>query len=33
MIITGDVVVLTLFDLRVAGAGLVSGRINAGATR
>ena len=33
MIITGDVVVLTLFDLRVAVAGLVSGSINAGATR
>ena len=34
MIITGDVVVLTLFDLRVAGgACLVSGSINAGATR
>ncbi len=34
MIITGDVVILTLFALRVAGgAGLVSGSINAGATR
>ena len=33
MIITGDLVLLTLFDLRVAGAGLVSGRINAGAAR
>jgi hypothetical protein len=33
MIITGDVVVLTLFDLRVAVAGLVSGSINAGAKR
>ncbi len=32
MIITGDVVVLTLFDLRIAGAGLVSGRINTSAT-
>ena len=32
MIITGDLVVLTLFDLRVTGACLVSGRINAGAT-
>ena len=33
IIITGDVVVFTLFDLCVAGAGLVSGSINAGATR
>ncbi len=33
MILTGDLVVLTLFDLRVAGAGLVSGRINAGTMR
>ena len=33
MIITGALVLLTLLDLRVAGAGLVSGRINAGATR
>ena len=33
MIITGDLVVLTLFDLWVACAGLVSGRINAGVTR
>ncbi len=33
MIITGDLVLLTLFDLRVAGAGLVPRRINAGATR
>ena len=32
VIITGDLVLLTLFDLRVAGAGLVSKRINAGAT-
>ena len=32
-IITGELVLLTLFDLRVAGAGLVSERINAGATR
>ncbi len=32
MIITGDLVLLTLFDLRVAGAGLVSGKINTGAT-
>ncbi len=31
MIITGDLVVLTLFDLWVACAVLVSGRINAGA--
>jgi len=34
IIITGgDVAVFTLFDLHVAGAGLVSGSINAGATR
>ena len=33
IIITGVVVVFILFDLRVAGAGLVSGSINAGATR
>ncbi len=33
MIITGDVVVLTLFGLCFAFAGPVSGRINAGATR
>ena len=33
IIITGVVVVFTLFDLRVTGAGLVSGSINAGATR
>ena len=33
IIITGVVVVFTLFDRRVAGAGLVSGSINAGATR
>ena len=33
IIITGVVVVFTLFDLRVAGAGLVSGSINVGATR
>jgi len=33
MIITGDLVVLTLFNLRVTGAGLVSERINSGATR
>ena len=32
MIITGDLVVPTLFILRVTGAGLVSGRINACAT-
>jgi hypothetical protein len=32
MIITGELVLLTLFDLQVAGAGLVSGRINSGAT-
>ena len=33
MIITGDLVLLPLFDLWVAGAGLVSKRINAGATQ
>ncbi len=33
MVITGDLVLLTLFDVRVAGAGLVSGRINIGKTR
>ena len=33
MIITGDLVVPTLFILRFTGAGLVSGRINAFATR
>ena len=33
MIITGDLMLLPLFDLRVVGAGLISGRINAGATR
>ncbi len=32
MIITVDLVLLTLFDQRVAGAGLVSGKINASAT-
>ena len=32
-IITVDLVVLNVFDLWVAGAGLVSGRINADATR
>ena len=31
MIITGDLVLLPLFDLWVAGAGLISGRINVGA--
>ncbi len=33
MIITGDLMVLTLVNLRVAGAGPVSGMINAGSTR
>jgi len=33
MTITGPSLVLTLVDLRVARAGLLSGRINAGATR
>ncbi len=33
MLLTGDLVLLTLFNLRVAGAGLVSGRINVGTTR
>ena len=33
MIITGELALLTLFDLWVAGAGLVSGRINTGAAR
>jgi len=33
MIITGPSLVLTLVDLRVARAGRLSGRINAGATR
>ncbi len=33
MLLTGDLVLLSLFDLRVAGAGLVSGRINAGTPR
>ena len=33
MIITGDFMLLTLVDLRVAGVGSVSGRINVGATR
>ena len=33
MLLTGDLVFLSLFDVRVAGAGLVSGRINVGTTR
>ena len=33
IIITGDVLFFTLVNLHVAGAGFVSGRINAGATR
>ena len=33
IIITGDVLFFTLVDLRVAGAGFIFGRINAGATR
>ena len=32
MIITGDLLFLSLFDLWVTGAGHVSGRINTGAT-
>ena len=32
MLLTGDLMLLFLFNLRVTGAGLVSGRINAGTT-
>jgi hypothetical protein len=33
MLLTGDLVLLSLFDVRVTGAGLVSRRINVGTTR